>query len=70
MKDFVKLSKEFNNFLEKNNIIINRTSDNEVELKYLIEGLINNGLIIKNNFFYSDNTIKNNNSCSLCYSSN
>jgi hypothetical protein len=70
MRELVKISKEFNDFIEKNNIIWTKTTEDEVELKYLIEGLINNGLIIKKNFLYSHNTIKNNNSCSLCYSSN
>ena len=52
IKEYIELSKEFNDFLEKNNIKIMKTTDNKVEFRIFIQELINSGLINKSNQIY------------------
>ncbi len=52
IKEYIELSKEFDDFLEKNNIKIMKTTDNKVEFRIFIQELINSGLIQKSNQIY------------------
>ena len=52
IKKYIELSKEFDDFLEKNNIKIMKTTDNKVEFRIFVQELINSGLIIKSNQIY------------------
>ncbi len=52
IKEYIELSKEFDDFLEKKNIKIMKTTDNKVEFRIFIQELINSGLINKSNQIY------------------
>ncbi len=52
IKEYIELSKEFDDFLEKKNVKIMKTTDNKVEFRIFIQELINSGLIHKSNQIY------------------